>query len=911
MKKAVRKFSSILLTLCMVLTLAPVPVQAEGDTVEPGTINISTHPVELLTGEGYGASPGSLTVEAGATNGSALHYEWYVYVEFSHLISPAWGSQDSNSYVLPSNDLPAGMYQYWCKITADGCVSVESKKTTVMLDKATWNYPTKDTVYVKAGKNTTGNYYELPRLAFNTMYYTVSGSAISTLITEEPLSILNNDDLWNVKRYTTFNTVAQEQGTKATITYVAKDDTGNYNTLYKDFVFSLTVEAVDKIPVTISGVTGVDATYTGRGQQGYGGTPTVPGYAGDFDYRYTGRGSTVYDSAEKPVDAGDYTVTISVPGDNKDYTGSVAVDFTILKKEIKVIVSDLYISRLDDIPEINAYYSGFIGADSEENCLYEKAVPRIPVSGTAIPGSYDITYQTLAQLNERGNKNYTLTYEKGLLIIGQYSNGKEVLSINLPSAVITSSGDASITGTIGQEVSSLTLSATVSEGATWTLYQDKDLTQEITDKTVSLALGNNIVYLKVTAESGMSNRYYTVTITRQSGSITPDPGTTPNPPTTPNLTTASAAGGGNISFQATGSEGSWKDISKGIENTASSQVTVEMSGTTVIPASVLETIAGKNITVTFELNDKVSWSISGSSLKAMVKKEGLEVLKALDMKAVLGSSNIPAAVLEDFSKQLGQKDARDLVPLSLSHEGSFGFTAYLSVYMESAGAGKTANLFYYNPVTGQLEFQYAAVIDGKGYVRFPFHHASDYIIALDDGKVLQTELNKTSLTADKKILYVGGNTGKETGLCLDLPYSLLNLSNEDTLYPVITYTSSNPKIVSVTADGKVKAIGAGKAAITASITAGGKVKTLKTALTVKPAYIKLVEEKNSFVMGERYTYKAVGYGITTDKITFSTTKKAVVVIGKKTGKAIARSKGTDIVAASYGSIQKKIKVTVK
>ena len=42
--------------------------------------------------------------------------------------------------------------------------------------------------------------------------------------------------------------------------------------------------------------------------------------------------------------------------------------------------------------------------------------------------------------------------------------------------------------------------------------------------------------------------------------------------------------------------------------------------------------------------------------------------------------------------------------MTLAYDGEFGFTATLTVNMESKNAGLYANLFYYNEQTGELEF---------------------------------------------------------------------------------------------------------------------------------------------------------------------------------------------------------------
>lgn len=71
-------------------------------------------------------------------------------------------------------------------------------------------------------------------------------------------------------------------------------------------------------------------TYDGQPQAGYTGGPSADGYAEGYDVIYAGRGATNYGpTADAPVNAGEYTVTFSIPAANLYYTGSASVDFTI------------------------------------------------------------------------------------------------------------------------------------------------------------------------------------------------------------------------------------------------------------------------------------------------------------------------------------------------------------------------------------------------------------------------------------------------------------------------------------------------------------------------------------------------------------------------------------------------------
>ena len=365
--------------------------------------------------------------------------------------------------------------------------------------------------------------------------------------------------------------------------------------------------------------------------------------------------------------------------------------------------------------------------------------------------------------------------------------------------------------------------------------------------------------------------------------------------------------GGTVYEIGENNEAAWSEAVKAIQSGGISELTVELNGTTVIPAQLLQAAAGKDITVTVKLGDTLSWNIRGSSLTA----PGAAGWQAIDFNAELTGGVIPQEALENLFGQNGTEGTEEVLQLHLSHEGSFGFTASLKVYVGTDRAGRTANLFYFNATTGELEFAYAARIDSEGYAVFSFSHASDYAIAVDEKQLLLAELNKIQLTSSKKTLYIDGDTDTQAQLTLSIPDSLSGLDREDSLYPTVTYSSSNPEVASVDADGKVTAIKKGKATITATIKTGDTTQTLRLTITVKKAYIKLVKSKSSLKKGESFTYTAIGYGVSTGKITFTTTEKSVVVIDKKSGKAVAKTTGTDYVIARYGKIQVKQKVTVK
>ena len=114
------------------------------------------------------------------------------------------------------------------------------------------------------------------------------------------------------------------------------DDTPEWKETSKDF----TVHVVNKTDVNISGLSN-NETFT------YDGTPKKPSgtinvnagtvNVNDLEVLYKGTGSTTYNSATAPTNAGTYTVTYKVPDTNANYTGTFSVAFTIKKASLEKV----------------------------------------------------------------------------------------------------------------------------------------------------------------------------------------------------------------------------------------------------------------------------------------------------------------------------------------------------------------------------------------------------------------------------------------------------------------------------------------------------------------------------------------------------------------------------------------------
>ena len=187
-----------------------------------------------------------------------------------------------------------------------------------------------------------------------------------------------------------------------------------------------------------------------------------------------------------------------------------------------------------------------------------------------------------------------------------------------------------------------------------------------------------------------------------------------------------------------GKEG-WDVIGSQLDEAKSGEtVTVAMNGTTVVPKNIFDSIKGEDVTLVLDMGNGISWKINGQDIT--------EPSGDIDFGVTVGADagkSIPVDVINNVTGE------RYSMNLSLAYDGEFGFTATLTINMESKNAGLYANLFYYNEQTGELEFISAGQIDADGNAELAFTHASDYTIVIDtavmnDEIVTSTESTETS-----------------------------------------------------------------------------------------------------------------------------------------------------------------------
>ena len=171
---------------------------------------------------------------------------------------------------------------------------------------------------------------------------------------------------------------------------------------------------------------------------------------------------------------------------------------------------------------------------------------------------------------------------------------------------------------------------------------------------------------------------------------------------------------------STGDSTGWDDILDELENTAKGdEITIDMGDETKVPAEIFESVAGKDVDVTFDLGDDLSWTVNGKDIPDDA------ALADLDLGVALDTSGIPVNVINTITGEVGT------VQITLAHDGEFGFTMTLTAPLGEENAGYWANLYHYDERAEALNFEAVAKIDEDGSVTIPFSHASQYAIVID------------------------------------------------------------------------------------------------------------------------------------------------------------------------------------
>ena len=182
-------------------------------------------------------------------------------------------------------------------------------------------------------------------LAIEDQYVKVNGSILLSYLEQSVTGNEGNID-FTIKSGTalTYDATNEEYVAGATegdvvmtVTAVKVDLGGDNTPEWKETSKDFTIHVVNKTDVNISGLSNNETfTYDGNPKMPTG---TISVNAGtvnvsDLEVKYQGTGTTSYNSATAPTNAGTYTVTYKVPDTNTNYTGTFSVAFTIKKAQL-------------------------------------------------------------------------------------------------------------------------------------------------------------------------------------------------------------------------------------------------------------------------------------------------------------------------------------------------------------------------------------------------------------------------------------------------------------------------------------------------------------------------------------------------------------------------------------------------
>lgn len=342
----------------------------------------------------------------------------------------------------------------------------------------------------------------------------------------------------------------------------------------------------------------------------------------------------------------------------------------------------------------------------------------------------------------------------------------------------------------------------------------------------------------------------------------------------------------------------------------------------ILTAEVLEAVkeTGKDLAVSFK-DDKdkelYTWTFDKKEFAAS-KHMVADVNLHLKVNSIDTDS--------ELSSTFKNGNASGLI-ISFSQEGILPAQANVRLYVgNQAGIkpGSAVNLYHYNQGTGKLDtlpYGFSYVVDQNGYITITILHCSEYVILNERAANSQITslLNQISVTAKNKILYSGKGNSSVTTMAVELPSTLevvdaiKNKTSQSALGGVtIVYKSSDTKVATVDKNGKVTAKGNGKVTVQTTFTLyTGKTRIVKTSITVKKPSITLSRSTQNMKAGDSFQFQANTLGLKKEDIIWSTTDKNILTIGKTTGNATAKAKGSVYVTATIGNVSTKIKVVVK
>ena len=215
--------------------------------------------------------------------------------------------------------------------------------------------------------------------------------------------------------------------------------------------------------------------------------------------------------------------------------------------------------------------------------------------------------------------------------------------------------------------------------------------------------------------------------------VTPQPTVTPAPATAPEAESSSADKDTSAPVQTV----DWNTVTSNVQakivevtrnpNINSVNMNIVCSGETRLPAAVLGSIKGSDMTLALHSGNGVAVSISGQDLKGTA----LNALQNIDLTVDSNAQNIPAAMA-------ASKKAEATKQLSVKDTGAFPVAVNIHVNVGAENSGKYANLYRYNAEKKQLEYCGSFPVTRNGQSMFALKQGGDYMVTVTAAQPKET-----------------------------------------------------------------------------------------------------------------------------------------------------------------------------
>lgn len=251
--------------------------------------------------------------------------------------------------------------------------------------------------------------------------------------------------------------------------------------------------------------------------------------------------------------------------------------------------------------------------------------------------------------------------------------------------------------------------------------QDIEITEDGTKVTVGI---------RATASAGAWGSWDDMYLNK-TGEVTPAPVVTPQPTVTPAPVTApeTESSSADKDTSAPVQTVDWNIVTSNVQakiaevtqnpNINSVNMNIVCSGETRLPAAVLGSIKGSDMTLALHSGNGVAVSISGQNLKGTA----LNALQNIDLTVDSKARNIPAAMV-------ASKKAEATKQLSVKDTGAFPVAVNIHVNVGAENSGKYANLYRYNAEKKQLEYCGSFPVTRNGQSMFALKQGGDYMVTV-------------------------------------------------------------------------------------------------------------------------------------------------------------------------------------